>query len=341
MDAQRAANVLGIPFYVWDFSERFKADVVDDFIAEYSAGRTPNPCMRCNERIKFAALLEKALALGFDAVCTGHYATIVTDAARQPRAAPRERMGEGPVLRARRAHRRAARARVCSRSATTPSKAARARRGRRARPDRRAEARLARHLLHPRRRHPRLARRARRRGDGRRSSTARAPSSARTRARTPSPSASAGACTSAFPRPTASRGSCSRCARRTNTVVVGPEGGARDRRDRRLALHLGRARRPRIPRRRSTATCRSARTPTPCRRWRVVADGELVDHPGASARRRRPRPDRRHLRRHPRARPVHDRPHRQRGARDGLTRVRALPIGGGPVKASSRRVVLP
>ncbi|WP_344369240.1 tRNA 2-thiouridine(34) synthase MnmA [Agromyces tropicus] len=81
MDAQRAANVLGIPYYVWDFSERFKADVVDDFIAEYSAGRTPNPCMRCNERIKFAALLEKALALGFDAVCTGHYAKVVTDAA--------------------------------------------------------------------------------------------------------------------------------------------------------------------------------------------------------------------------------------------------------------------
>ena len=79
MDAQRAANIIGIPYYVWDFSERFKADVVDDFVAEYSAGRTPNPCMRCNERIKFAALLEKALALGFDAVATGHYASIVTD----------------------------------------------------------------------------------------------------------------------------------------------------------------------------------------------------------------------------------------------------------------------
>jgi tRNA-uridine 2-sulfurtransferase len=79
MDAQRAANKLGIPFYVWDFSERFKQDVVDDFIAEYSAGRTPNPCMRCNERIKFAALLEKALALGFDALCTGHYASIEQD----------------------------------------------------------------------------------------------------------------------------------------------------------------------------------------------------------------------------------------------------------------------
>jgi tRNA-specific 2-thiouridylase len=80
MDAQRAATMLGIPYYVWDFSERFKSDVVDDFVAEYQAGRTPNPCMRCNEKIKFAALMEKALALGFDAVCTGHYATIVTDA---------------------------------------------------------------------------------------------------------------------------------------------------------------------------------------------------------------------------------------------------------------------
>jgi len=80
MDAQRAASMLGIPFYVWDFSERFKADVVDDFVAEYEAGRTPNPCMRCNERIKFAALMDKALALGFDAVCTGHYAIIQTDA---------------------------------------------------------------------------------------------------------------------------------------------------------------------------------------------------------------------------------------------------------------------
>ncbi|GHD88239.1 MULTISPECIES: tRNA 2-thiouridine(34) synthase MnmA [Kocuria] len=79
-DAWRAAEKLGIPYYVWDFSERFQADVVDDFVAEYAAGRTPNPCMRCNEKIKFAALLEKALALGFDAVCTGHYAKVVEDA---------------------------------------------------------------------------------------------------------------------------------------------------------------------------------------------------------------------------------------------------------------------
>jgi tRNA-specific 2-thiouridylase len=77
MDARRAADVLGIPFYVWDFSERFRDDVIEDFVSEYRAGRTPNPCMRCNEKIKFAALLERALELGFDAVCTGHYATLV------------------------------------------------------------------------------------------------------------------------------------------------------------------------------------------------------------------------------------------------------------------------
>lgn len=76
-DAWRAADVLGIPFYVWDMSEEFAADVVADFVAEYAAGRTPNPCLRCNERIKFAAVLDRALALGFDAVATGHYARLV------------------------------------------------------------------------------------------------------------------------------------------------------------------------------------------------------------------------------------------------------------------------
>ena len=76
-DARRAADVLGIPFYVWDLSDRFAADVVDDFVAEYAAGRTPNPCLRCNEKIKFAAVLDRAVALGFDAVCTGHYARLV------------------------------------------------------------------------------------------------------------------------------------------------------------------------------------------------------------------------------------------------------------------------
>ncbi len=76
-DARRVADVLGIPFYVWDLSERFAEDVMDDFVAEYAAGRTPNPCLRCNEKIKFSAVLDRALGLGFDAVATGHYAQIV------------------------------------------------------------------------------------------------------------------------------------------------------------------------------------------------------------------------------------------------------------------------
>jgi tRNA-specific 2-thiouridylase len=69
--------VIGIPFYIWDLAERFHADVVEDFVAEYAAGRTPNPCLRCNEKVKFSAVLERALALDFDAVATGHYAQIV------------------------------------------------------------------------------------------------------------------------------------------------------------------------------------------------------------------------------------------------------------------------
>jgi tRNA-specific 2-thiouridylase len=77
-DARRAADVIGIPFYVWDLSDRFHEDVVEDFMDEYAAGRTPNPCLRCNEKIKFAAVLDRALGLGFDAVATGHYARLTT-----------------------------------------------------------------------------------------------------------------------------------------------------------------------------------------------------------------------------------------------------------------------
>jgi tRNA-uridine 2-sulfurtransferase len=75
-DARRSADVLGIPFYIWDLAERFQAEVIDDFVAEYAAGRTPNPCVRCNEKIKFAAVLDRALALGFDAIVTGHHARL-------------------------------------------------------------------------------------------------------------------------------------------------------------------------------------------------------------------------------------------------------------------------
>jgi len=73
-DARRAADMIGIPFYIWDMAEEFHEGVVENFIEEYANGRTPNPCLRCNEKIKFAAVLERAKGLGFDAVATGHYA---------------------------------------------------------------------------------------------------------------------------------------------------------------------------------------------------------------------------------------------------------------------------
>ena len=82
-DARRAADVIDIPFYVWDLSDRFHEDVVEDFMDEYAAGRTPNPCLRCNEKIKFAAVLDRAMGLGFDAVATGHYAQLRTGAASE------------------------------------------------------------------------------------------------------------------------------------------------------------------------------------------------------------------------------------------------------------------
>jgi tRNA-uridine 2-sulfurtransferase len=85
-DARRAADVIGIPFYIWDLAERFHRDVVQDFVDEYARGNTPNPCLRCNEKIKFAAVLDRAIALGFDAVCTGHYARLLPGEPGGPRA---------------------------------------------------------------------------------------------------------------------------------------------------------------------------------------------------------------------------------------------------------------
>jgi tRNA-specific 2-thiouridylase len=75
-DARRVAGTLGIPFYVWDMAEEFRRAVVDDFAGEYAGGRTPNPCARCNERVKVVGLLARARALGFDALATGHYARV-------------------------------------------------------------------------------------------------------------------------------------------------------------------------------------------------------------------------------------------------------------------------
>lgn len=79
-DARRVADRLGIPFYVWDFAEAFRERVVDRFVAEYAAGRTPNPCVRCNERVKYAALLQRALDAGFDRLATGHHVRLRRDA---------------------------------------------------------------------------------------------------------------------------------------------------------------------------------------------------------------------------------------------------------------------
>ena len=75
-DARRVADTLGIPFYVWDLVDQFEQAVLADFAAEYARGRTPNPCVRCNQRVKVAGLLDRARALGFDALATGHYARV-------------------------------------------------------------------------------------------------------------------------------------------------------------------------------------------------------------------------------------------------------------------------
>jgi tRNA-uridine 2-sulfurtransferase len=75
-DARRVADALGIPFYVLNFAELFEGTVVRSFHQEYAAGRTPNPCVRCNQWVKFDALLERATTLGADHLATGHYARV-------------------------------------------------------------------------------------------------------------------------------------------------------------------------------------------------------------------------------------------------------------------------
>jgi len=75
--AAKAAKHLGIGFAEWDLATQFEESVVQYLVDEYAAGRTPNPCVRCNQTIKFAELHRRAVALGFDAVCTGHYARVV------------------------------------------------------------------------------------------------------------------------------------------------------------------------------------------------------------------------------------------------------------------------
>jgi tRNA-specific 2-thiouridylase len=75
--------VLGIPFYVWDLADRFREDVVDDFVAEYAAGRTPNPCLRCNEKSSSLPCWTARSRSGFDAVVTGHHARLADGVLRR------------------------------------------------------------------------------------------------------------------------------------------------------------------------------------------------------------------------------------------------------------------
>ena len=84
-DARRVCAHLGIPFYVVDLAAEFERRVMDDFVDSYLAGRTPNPCARCNQHIKFSPLLRRARALGAEAVVTGHYARLEPDAAGRVR----------------------------------------------------------------------------------------------------------------------------------------------------------------------------------------------------------------------------------------------------------------
>ena len=76
-DARRVAGILGIPYYVMNFRREFQSSVIDYFVREYEAGRTPNPCIACNRFVKWESLLTKSLALGADAIATGHYAKVV------------------------------------------------------------------------------------------------------------------------------------------------------------------------------------------------------------------------------------------------------------------------
>ena len=81
-DARKVAQVLKIPFYVWNFEKEYRAKVVDYFLREYRANRTPNPDVMCNNEIKFKFFLDKALKLGADFVATGHYARITKRVSR-------------------------------------------------------------------------------------------------------------------------------------------------------------------------------------------------------------------------------------------------------------------
>lgn len=82
-DARRVADRIGIPFFVGAYADVFREKVITPFVEEYLQGRTPNPCVRCNDDVKFTALLDQAKRLGADYLATGHYARTVVDASGQ------------------------------------------------------------------------------------------------------------------------------------------------------------------------------------------------------------------------------------------------------------------
>lgn len=75
-DARNVAYKLGIPYYVFNFSERFKEDVIERFVTAYENGMTPNPCIDCNRHLKFDQLYHRSKELGYDYIVTGHYVRI-------------------------------------------------------------------------------------------------------------------------------------------------------------------------------------------------------------------------------------------------------------------------
>lgn len=96
-DARRAAAQLGIDHHVFDFSAEFDRHVVDPYVADHVAGRTPNPCVECNRHLKFDVLFERADVLGFDAIATGHHARIV-DVSSRSDGGPTLRIARGADL---------------------------------------------------------------------------------------------------------------------------------------------------------------------------------------------------------------------------------------------------
>ena len=289
---------------------------------EYAAGRTPNPCLRCNEKIKFAAVLDRALALGFDAVATGHYAQLRTgaDGLIEMHRATDHGKDQSYVL--------GVLDQEQLRHSLFPlgdtDKPAVRREAEAARPAGGRQARLARHLLRRRRRQRRLAaREARRPRDPTTAATSSTRPPARRSAATPaptaSPSASAAACASACPPPTASRASCSTSSRSAAPSRSDPASGWPSTTSP-ASARAGAARSPSG----SRAPCSCAPTARSTGRSSSVDGDRVRDRPARPGRGDRTRSGRRDLRRHP-GRRLGD--HRVDASRRGPRVTRATGVG--------------